>query len=409
MRKNLVNHDFDSDFRFNCIFGIFEAGGSIISSIINKEANDETNESNEDIHNKEMDYKKSRDEIEDERYADETAYNRAFAEEERDYKRAFEEENRDYNRAFAENERDYNRAFAEDERSWSRDFAINQREYERALQQEIFDREDTSYQRTVEDMSKAGVNPLSMSGLNGSGSVVSASSSPSVTAPSATSPSANAPSANAPSASSRKTSDIPPSFRKQAFTNFQLQGLEPSLEFLNQIDSLRGNALQRDLLQQQINYQRLQNQMAEYDLGVYARNKDTEYKNNKATADRNERVNRHQQFTGIDDTTPESVRTATAISNLLNDAVEGKSDLGKKLKTTLKDRANEVDNPVFTTVIDNIKSAEIANGVKNGNGNSGFLNTLGDWWKYHWKKYTGQTNIQNYKQYKYLRNPKNYK
>lgn len=45
-------------------------------------------------------------------------------------------------------------------------------DYQMALQQQIFDREDTSYQRTVNDMYKAGLNPLSMNGTNGSGSVV---------------------------------------------------------------------------------------------------------------------------------------------------------------------------------------------------------------------------------------------
>lgn len=50
-----------------------------------------------------------------------------------------------------------------------------QLEYQKALQQEIFDREDTAYQRTVNDMRSAGLSPLSMSGTNGAGSVVSTS------------------------------------------------------------------------------------------------------------------------------------------------------------------------------------------------------------------------------------------
>lgn len=48
-------------------------------------------------------------------------------------------------------------------------------EYNKALQEKIFEREDTSYQRTAADMLAAGLNPLSMSALNGSGSVVSQS------------------------------------------------------------------------------------------------------------------------------------------------------------------------------------------------------------------------------------------
>lgn len=45
-------------------------------------------------------------------------------------------------------------------------------DYQKALQREIFDREDTAYQRTVNDMRKAGLNPLSMSGTNGAGEVI---------------------------------------------------------------------------------------------------------------------------------------------------------------------------------------------------------------------------------------------
>lgn len=42
-------------------------------------------------------------------------------------------------------------------------------DYQKALNDQIMQREDTSYQRTVADMRKAGLNPLTMSGLNGSG------------------------------------------------------------------------------------------------------------------------------------------------------------------------------------------------------------------------------------------------
>lgn len=45
-------------------------------------------------------------------------------------------------------------------------------DYQMALQQQIFNREDTSYARTVRDMRSSGLNPLSMKGTNGTGSVV---------------------------------------------------------------------------------------------------------------------------------------------------------------------------------------------------------------------------------------------
>lgn len=45
-------------------------------------------------------------------------------------------------------------------------------EYEKALQQELFEREDSSYVRTKEDMLNAGFSPLAMQGLNSAGSAV---------------------------------------------------------------------------------------------------------------------------------------------------------------------------------------------------------------------------------------------
>lgn len=45
-------------------------------------------------------------------------------------------------------------------------------EYQKDLQQQVFQREDTSYQRTVNDMRKAGLSPLAMSGTNNAGAVL---------------------------------------------------------------------------------------------------------------------------------------------------------------------------------------------------------------------------------------------
>lgn len=48
-------------------------------------------------------------------------------------------------------------------------------EYQKALQQQIFDREDTAYQRTVADMRAAGLSPLSMQSTNGAGEAIATS------------------------------------------------------------------------------------------------------------------------------------------------------------------------------------------------------------------------------------------
>lgn len=51
-------------------------------------------------------------------------------------------------------------------------FQKEQFEYQKALQQQIFDREDTSYSRTANDMRNTGLSLLSMNRTDGSGSVV---------------------------------------------------------------------------------------------------------------------------------------------------------------------------------------------------------------------------------------------
>jgi len=52
------------------------------------------------------------------------------------------------------------------------DFQRENLDYQKALQQQIFERADTSYQRTVEDMRKAGLNPLAMNGTNETGGAI---------------------------------------------------------------------------------------------------------------------------------------------------------------------------------------------------------------------------------------------
>lgn len=48
-------------------------------------------------------------------------------------------------------------------------------EYQKALQQQLFEREDTSYERTKQDMLNSGFSPLAMQGLNSAGSAVQTS------------------------------------------------------------------------------------------------------------------------------------------------------------------------------------------------------------------------------------------
>lgn len=52
------------------------------------------------------------------------------------------------------------------------DFQRENLDYQKALQQQIFEREDTAYQRTASDMRAAGLNPLAMQGTNGAGEAI---------------------------------------------------------------------------------------------------------------------------------------------------------------------------------------------------------------------------------------------
>lgn len=65
--------------------------------------------------------------------------------------------------------------------AWQREQYLENRDYERALQQQIFEREDTAIQRAVQDAGKAGFSPLSVAGGNGAGAgaIVGATQAPS--------------------------------------------------------------------------------------------------------------------------------------------------------------------------------------------------------------------------------------
>lgn len=232
--------------------------------------------SQEKINNENLEYQKQRNEIEDARYEDETSYNRQFAESERNYQRgrdiladkryqdelnynrAFAEEERAYQRAFASEEQKYNREFAENQRNYQRQWALEQRDYERSLQEKIFEREDTAIARQAEALRAQGINPLSqnMNGL-GSGSLVSSTSAPTSGYSGTSSGSSSAPSS--PGYSGGSMAAIPGlsnrggrALQKAMITSQGINGLlAPILQTLNTVDSLKGNGIQRDVLNAQ--------------------------------------------------------------------------------------------------------------------------------------------------------------
>lgn len=232
--------------------------------------------SQEKINSENLEYQKQRNEIEDARYEDETSYNRQFAESERNYQRgrdiladkryreelnynrAFAEEEQAYQRAFASEEQKYNREFAENQRNYQRQWALEQRDYERSLQEKIFEREDTAIARQAEALRAQGINPLSqnMNGL-GSGSVVSSSSAPTSGYSGSSAGSSSAPSS--PGYSGGSMAPIPglsnrggKALQKAMITSQGINGLlGPILQTLNTVDNLKGNGIQRDVLNAQ--------------------------------------------------------------------------------------------------------------------------------------------------------------
>lgn len=209
------------------IDGLFNGFSNIFTSLTGQQTQRDINDQN-------IQYQKERNDIEDTRYAEETAYNRAFAEDERAY-----------NRAFAEDERAYNRKWALNERNYQRDWAANERDYQRSLQQTIFDREDTAIERQAQALRAQGINPASqnMNGL-GAGSVVSSSSPGSSTPGSSSLPGT----ISSPALSGRGGKAL----QKAMITSTGINGLlEPILQTINTIDNLKGSGIQRDVLQAQ--------------------------------------------------------------------------------------------------------------------------------------------------------------
>lgn len=75
------------------------------------------------------------------------------------------------NRDIAESTNETNKAIATENLQYQREL----QEYNKALQERIFNREDTAYQRTKKDMLEAGLNPLTMQGINGAGEAIALS------------------------------------------------------------------------------------------------------------------------------------------------------------------------------------------------------------------------------------------
>lgn len=105
-------------------------------------------------------------------------------------------------------------------------------EYNKALQEQMFEREDTSYQRTAQDMMNAGLNPLSMQGTNGAGEAIAQ------TAP-----------------QNQMQYQQSPAIEKSNVANTMMQAAN---ELFSNMQDLQNGTIQRDKLRQEKKY-------AEYD------------------------------------------------------------------------------------------------------------------------------------------------
>lgn len=272
--------------------------------------------SQEKLADENFQYQFNRDLIEDQRYKEETAYNRAFAEDERDYNRAFAEDERRYQRAFAEDERDYNRA----------------------LQQQIFEREDTAIERQADQLSKIGINPLSqnMNGL-GAGSVVSSPSAGSSPGPA---------SVGVPSASTRGGNAL---HKDMQIMDSLLPLVQMAGDISSSIEGVQSGKLERDALQ-------LENDRKYIENLVYAR------KNGITYWDKNKK-NKHNNIeidgtlgTPFDDAFGSDVfKDADSVRDIKHKFKSGIFSSDTELMKTLKDFSTENYTDMASKVVTNLE------------------------------------------------------
>lgn len=276
--------------------GLFGASdGSPLEGIINpsswwdKFKNGKTNEVNKEIADENLQYQKDRNAIEDARYEEETAYNRAWAE--------------------------------------------NQRDYERALQQQIFDREDTAIERQVAQLSKLGINPIgqNLNGL-GAGAPVSATSQPGMSA--------------------RGGQALHNDFVMQ--DQGLLQAISPIMSLANGVSQLSTDGIQRDSIRAERDYQLLKNQEQEINNAILAnkngisidndgniilpdysiknqQKEKTEYENLEASKNRNVREDVFQETYGSHDLASNVNRIVTDAASQADRAVDAVTSPASKV------------------------------------------------------------------------------
>lgn len=226
---------------------------------------------------------------------------------------------------------DTNKAIADQNLAFQRDNL----DYQKQLQQKIFDREDTAYQRTASDMSAAGLNPLAMSSTNGAGEAI-------------------------------QTDPLHNDFQRETP---HLQGagigqaLAPMLSMLTSVQDMAHGNLERDSLRLENERKKLENMVFAHKNGLkiasdgnwsFGENAPyTDRERDKSSVERGNRVNEWQQATGMNDMVSgigpveSTILTAASALNPANSSSGSPSDsyydnVLKSLKTS--------DNPVVSAV-----------------------------------------------------------
>lgn len=225
-------------------------------------------------------------------------------------------------------------------------------EYNKALQQQVFEREDTAMQRQVADMAKAGINPLSqtLSGANAGQAV-----------------------------------GLPNPVNGQAPQNtFAMQNvIAGALEGMNALSNLNTQGIERDKLRAEENYQKLVNESQALDNLIKANkngvtvddngnlkiNKnfrqeqditESNYQNNEASRRRNQREDTFQENFGAHDLMSQAGRTATDVAGITYRAGQGLGDFVDSTSGSVKSAANSVGQLVKEAVKQKVNQAKQA-------------------------------------------------
>lgn len=215
-------------------------------------------------------------------------------------------------------------------------------DYQKELQQQIFEREDTAYQRTKQDMINAGLNPLSMQSTNGSGEAI------------ATTPLNN-----------NFQAQMPAPMQKENTLDSPLQHIMnivgASTSIAGAVSDISQLGLKRDLLQQQIDSQHIDNLIKAKSHGI---NLETgEVTNPHGWNDNDWREFEHKLESGKYDSDSNPERIATAILDALNGRYDNKINDAKE---NIREKVPLIDEAFDYVEKDNLRNTQESRAKEKG-------------------------------------------